>query len=308
LGSIKSWFLKQGLVNLNIMLLKGGVTEREVSLMSGQEVKDSLVRLGHKVLELDISKSDLCSTPIDNIDIIFNCLHGGVGENGIIQSVCIMKNIPYTGSDVLSSALAMNKVLAKKVFISEGINTPQGIISNIKNILNKDPFPRPYVIKPIDGGSSLGVNIIYKDTDLSAIKDSSSKLLIEPYVNGREIAVAVIKNKVLGMIEINYSNGFYDYNTKYKSDKNNYIKPDNLSISLKNKLEQYAISAHKALGCKGVTRSDFIVSDNPYQEPSLLEINTLPGLTKHSLVPKIAKNAGISFDDLILMIIKDALN
>ena len=290
------------------MLLKGGVTEREVSLMSGQEVKDSLVRLGHKVLELDISKSDLCSTPIDNIDIIFNCLHGGVGENGIIQSVCIMKNIPYTGSDVLSSALAMNKVLAKKVFISEGINTPQGIISNIKNILNKDPFPRPYVIKPIDGGSSLGVNIIYKDTDLSTIKDSSSKLLIEPYVNGREIAVAVIKNKVLGMIEINYSNSFYDYNAKYKSDKNNYIKPDNLSISLKNKLEQYAISAHKALGCKGVTRSDFIVSDNLDQEPSLLEINTLPGLTKHSLVPKIAKNAGISFDDLILMIIKDALN
>ena len=290
------------------MLLKGGVTEREVSLMSGQEVKDSLVRLGHKVLELDISKSDLCSTPIDNIDIIFNCLHGGVGENGIIQSVCIMKNIPYTGSDVLSSALAMNKVLAKKVFISEGINTPEGKISNIKNILDKDPFPRPYVIKPIDGGSSLGVNIIYKDTDLSTIKDSSSRLLIEPYVNGREIAVAVIKNKVLGMIEINYSNGFYDYNAKYKSDKNNYTKPDNLSISLKNKIEQYAISAHKALGCKGVTRSDFIVSDNPDQEPSLLEINTLPGLTKHSLVPKIAKNAGITFDDLISMIIKDALN
>ena len=308
MGSIKSWFLKQGIVNLNIMLLRGGFTEREVSLLSWQEVKDSLVRLGHKVLELDISKSDLCSTPIDNIDIIFNCLHGGVGENGIIQSVCIMKNIPYTGSDVLSSALAMNKVLAKKVFISEGINTPKGKISNIKNILDKDPFPRPYVIKPIDGGSSLGVNIIYKDTDLSTIKDSSSKLLIEPYVNGREIAVAVIKNKVLGMIEINYSNGFYDYNAKYKSDKNNYTKPDNLSVLLKNKIEQYAISAHKALGCKGVTRSDFIVTDNPDQEASLLEINTLPGLTKHSLVPKIAKNAGISFDDLILMIIKDALN
>ena len=290
------------------MLLLGGYTEREVSLMSGKEVKDALVRLGHQVLEFDISKNDLCSTSIDNIDLIFNCLHGGVGENGIIQSVCIMKNVPYTGSDVLSSALAMNKVLAKKIFSSEGINTPEGKISNIRNILDKDPFPRPYVIKPIDGGSSLGVNIIYKDTDLNTIKDSSSELLIEPYVKGREIAVAVIKDKVLGMIEINYSNKFYDYNTKYKSDKNNYIKPDNLSTLLKNKIRQNAVTAHKALGCKGVTRSDFIVPDNPNKEPSLLEINTLPGLTKHSLVPKIAKNAGVNFDNLISKIIKDALN
>jgi D-alanine-D-alanine ligase len=290
------------------MLLIGGITEREVSLMSGKEVKEALVRLGHQVLEFDTSKNNFCTAPIDNIDIIFNCLHGGIGENGIIQSVCIMRNIPYTGSDVLSSALAMNKVLAKKIFSSEGINTPEGKISNIRNILDKDPFPRPYVIKPIDGGSSLGVNIIYKDTDLNTIKDSSSELLIEPYVKGREIAVAVIKDKVLGMIEINYSNKFYDYNTKYKSDKNNYIKPDNLSTLLKNKIRQNAVTAHKALGCKGVTRSDFIVPDNPNKEPSLLEINTLPGLTKHSLVPKIAKNAGVNFDNLISKIIKDALN
>ena len=293
---------------MNIMLLLGGISEREVSLMSGKEVKGALVRLGHKVLEFDTSKNDLCLTPIDNIDVIFNCLHGGAGENGIIQSVCILKNIPYTGSGVLSSALAMNKVLAKKIFSSEGINTPEGIISNIKNILDKDPFPRPYVIKPIDGGSSLGVNIIYKDTDLNTIKVSSAELLMEPYVKGREIAVAVIKNKVLGMIEINYTDNFYDYNAKYKSDNNNYIKPDNLSILLKNKIEQYATSAHKALGCKGITRSDFIIPDNYDDEPVLLEINTLPGLTKHSLVPKIAKNSGIAFDDLISMVIKDALN
>jgi D-alanine-D-alanine ligase len=290
------------------MLLLGGFTEREVSLMSGKEVKDALVRLGHQVLEFDISKNDLCSASIDNIDLIFNCLHGGAGENGIIQSVCIMKNVPYTGSDVLSSALAMNKVLAKKIFSSEGINTPEGKISNIRNILDKDPFPRPYVIKPIDGGSSLGVNIIYKDTDLNIIKDSSSELLIEPYVQGREIAVAVIKDKVLGMIEINYSNSFYDYNAKYKSNNNNYIEPDNLGILLKDKIGQYALAAHKALGCKGVTRSDFIVPENSDQDPSLLEINTLPGLTKHSLVPKIAKNAGVNFDNLISKIIKDALN
>ena len=290
------------------MLLLGGTTEREVSLMSGKEVKDALVRLGHQVLEFDISKNDLCSTPIDNIDLIFNCLHGGVGENGIIQSVCIMKNVPYTGSDVLSSALAMNKVLAKKIFSSEGINTPESKISNIISIIDKDPLPRPYVIKPINGGSSLGVNIIYKDTDLNIIKDSSSELLIEPYLKGREVAVAVINNKVLGMIEINYSNSFYDYNAKYKSDENNYIEPNNLGVLLKKKIGQYALAAHKALGCKGVTRSDFIIPENSDQDPSILEINTLPGLTQHSLVPKIAKNAGVNFDNLISMIIKDSFN
>ena len=290
------------------MLLLGGFSEREVSLMSGKEVKDALFRLGHKVFEFDTTEKDLCSASMDNIDLIFNCLHGGVGENGIIQSVCVMKDIPYTGSGVLSSALAMNKVLAKKIFSSEGINTPDSKVSNMKDILDKDPFPRPYVIKPIDGGSSLGVNIIYKDTDLSSLKYNDTNVLIEPYLKGREIAVAVINDKVLGMIEIKYSDDFYDYNAKYKSDKNNYIIPDNLSLILKKKIEQYAVTAHKALGCKGVTRSDFILLDNIDQEPSLLEINTLPGLSDHSLVPKIAKNSGFSFDDLITMIIKDAFS
>ena len=290
------------------MLLLGGFTEREVSLLSGREVKDALVRLGHEVFELDITTEDLCLISIEKADMIFNCLHGGVGENGVVQSICNMKNIPYTGSNVLASALAMNKVLAKKIFSSEGINTPVGKVSNIQNILVKEPFPRPYVIKPIDGGSSLGVNIINKGTDLNLIECSNSDMLIEQYISGREIAVAVIEDKVLGMIEINYPDKFYDYDAKYKSDKNNYIIPNNLKISLKNKIEQYAISAHKSLGCRGITRSDFIISEDAGDEATLLEINTLPGLTKNSLVPKIAKNAGLTFDALIAMIIKEALS
>ena len=289
------------------MLLLGGFVEREVSLLSGKEVAEALCRLGHTVIELDITKKDFCLVSMDNIDLIFNSLHGGIGENGIVQSICNMKNIPYTGSGVLSSALAMNKVLAKKIFLSVGINTPEGKVSSLESILVKEPFPRPYVIKPIDGGSSVGVNIINQDTDLNSIEISKSDVLIESYIEGREIAVAVIKNKILGMIEIIYPDGFYDYNAKYKSYKTQYRIPDNLNILLKKKIEKYSIAAHMALGCKGITRSDFIVSNNTAIEPTLLEINTLPGLTKHSLVPKIAKNAGINFDDLILMIIKDAL-
>ena len=290
------------------MLLLGGFSEREVSLQSAKEVEGALVRLGHQVIKFDITKKDFCLAATDKIDLIFNSLHGGAGENGIIQSICKIKNIPFTGSDVLASALAMNKVVAKKIFKADGINTPKGKVSNRKSILIKDPFPRPYVIKPIDGGSSIGVNIIKKDTVLNSIKISTSDFLIEPYIEGREIAVAVIGNKVLGMIQIMYPDGFYDYAAKYKSKKTQYIIPDNLNVLQKKEIEKFSIAAHKALGCKGVTRSDFIIPSNASIKPFLLEINTLPGLTKHSLVPKISVNAGINFDDLILMIIKDALS
>ena len=292
---------------MNILLLLGGFVEREVSLLSGKEVKSALSRLGHKVKTIDITKYDLLHVNTENIDLIFNSLHGGIGENGVIQSVCEIKKIPYTGSNVLSSALAMNKVLSKKIFASDGINVPKGIVVHMQDILLNDPLPRPYVIKPIDGGSSVGVEIITKDKDLNSIKFRDNKMLIESYIEGREIAVAVIDKKILGMIEIIYSENFYDYNAKYFSEETKYFIPEGLNINYEDMVKKFSISAHKSLGCKGVTRSDFIIPYNNSDEPILLEINTLPGLTKHSLVPKIAKNAGINFDSLIEMIIKDAL-
>jgi D-alanine-D-alanine ligase len=292
---------------LNIILLLGGFVEREVSLLSGKEVKSSLSRLGHKVKTIDIAKYNLLHVNTENIDLIFNSLHGGIGENGVIQSVCEIKKIPYTSSNVLSSALAMNKVLSKKIFASDGINVPKGIVANIQDIILNDPLPRPYVVKPIDGGSSVGVEIITKDKDLNSIKFSDNQMLIESYIEGREVAVAVIDKKILGMIEITYTEDFYDYDAKYFSEKTKYFIPENLNINHKDMLKKFSMSAHKSLGCKGVTRSDFIIPYNNSDEPILLEINTLPGLTKHSLVPKIAKNAGINFDSLIEMIIKDAL-
>ncbi|MAU28982.1 MAG: D-alanine--D-alanine ligase [Pelagibacterales bacterium] len=292
---------------MNIVLLFGGYTERDVSIMSAKEVESSLKRLGHKVTKIDISKEDFCHYSENNIDLIFNSLHGGIGENGIIQSVCELKSIPYTGSAVLASAIAMNKVLAKKVFNSMNINTANSLVSNINDIKKNEPMERPYVIKPIDGGSSLGVNIIKKDSNLDRLELSDKNILVETYVAGKEIAVAIIENHILGMIEIQHDEIFYDYKSKYKSSRTKYVIPKNIGAYQKELLESFSLSAHKILGCKGVTRADFIVPDEPSIQPVLLEINTLPGLTKHSLVPKIAQNNGINFDDLISMIIKDAL-
>ncbi|MFL2682977.1 MAG: D-alanine--D-alanine ligase [Alphaproteobacteria bacterium] len=292
---------------MNIVLLFGGYTERDVSIMSAKEVESSLKRLGHKVTKIDISKEDFCYYSENNIDLIFNSLHGGIGENGIIQSVCELKSIPYTGSAVLASAIAMNKVLAKKVFNSMNINTANSLVSNINDIKKNEPMERPYVIKPIDGGSSLGVNIIKKDSNLDRLELSDKNILVETYVAGKEIAVAIIENHILGMIEIQHDEIFYDYKSKYKSSRTKYVIPKNIGAYQKELLESFSLSAHKILGCKGVTRADFIVPDEPSIQPVLLEINTLPGLTKHSLVPKIAQNNGINFDDLISMIIKDAL-
>ena len=292
---------------MNIVLLFGGYTERDVSIMSAKEVESSLKRLGHKVTKIDISKENFCHYSENNIDLIFNSLHGGIGENGVIQSVCELKSIPYTGSAVLASAIAMNKVLAKKVFNSMNINTANSLVSNINDIKKNEPMERPYVIKPIDGGSSLGVNIIKKDSNLDILELSNKNILVETYVAGKEIAVAIIENHILGMIEIKHDEIFYDYKSKYKSSRTKYVIPKNIGAYQKELLESFSLSAHKILGCKGVTRADFIVPDEPSIQPVLLEINTLPGLTKHSLVPKIAQNNGINFDDLISMIIKDAL-
>ena len=291
---------------MNIVLLSGGYTERDVSLMSSKEVKNSLLRIGHKVTEIDIIDNEFLNYPLNKFDLVFNGLHGGIGENGVIQSICELKNIPYTGSPVLASAIAMNKVMAKKIFNSMDITIANSVVSNFNDIKINEPIERPFVIKPIDGGSSIGVHIIYENTNLNEIKLDNERFIVESYIEGKEIAVAVLQNKVLGMIEIKYDEAFYDYQSKYESNNNKYIIPKDLNISNKRLLESYALSAHTSLNCKGVTRADFIVPYEESNKPILLEINTLPGLTKHSLVPKIAQNNDLDFDNLISKIIEDA--
>ena len=293
---------------MHITILVGGYSEREVSLLSGKAVKKSLLNLGHSIEVIDIKNQDIVNIKDFNTDLMFIALHGGIGENGVIQSICEFYNIPYTGSGVLSSALAMNKVLSKRIFKSFGINVAEGIHGKSNIIINNNSIGCPYIIKPIDGGSSIGIYIIKNKKDINNIKDLNNEILIEPYIEGREISATVFNNKVLGMIEIIYPERLYDYNAKYSSKHTKYIFPKDLGNEVEFEIHDFALKAHKSLGCKGLTRADFRLDINNNLKPVLLEINTLPGLTDHSLVPKIARNAGIDFDELISMIIEDALN
>ena len=288
----------------------GGDTEREVSLLSGNEVANSLISLGHAVRKIDSKNFKLLSFKDYDIDLIFNALHGGMGENGVLQGFFELTGLPYTGSGVLASSMAMNKIIAKVMFSRAGINVAKDKLVDIQNIIKKDPMPRPYVLKPVDGGSSIDVEIIDKNFDTESLykKDTRNNYFVEQFIDGREFSVAVLDDNVLGIIEIKYSENFYNYNAKYKNSKTRYIIPTDISNSTKNKLEEYALKAHKALGCRGLTRSDFRLPANQLENPVLLEINTSPGLTSHSLVPKIAKYSGLSYDELIAKILDRALN
>jgi len=295
---------------MKILVFMGGHTEREVSLLSGNEVAKSLISLGHDVKKVDSKNFKLLSFKDYDIDLIFNALHGGMGENGVIQGFFELTGLPYTGSGVLASSMAMNKIIAKAMFSRAGINVAKDKLVDIRNIIKKDPMPRPYVLKPVDGGSSIDVEIIDKNFDIETLytKNTSKDYFVEQFIDGREFSVAVLDNSVLGIIEIKYSENFYNYNAKYKNSKTRYIIPTDISYSTKNKLEEYALKAHRALGCRGLTRSDFRLPVNQLENPVLLEINTSPGLTSHSLVPKIAKNSGLSYDELIVKILDRALN
>ena len=295
---------------MKILVFMGGYTEREVSLLSGNEVANSLISLGHDVRKIDSKNFKLLSFKDYDIDLIFNALHGGMGENGVLQGFFELTGLPYTGSGVLASSMAMNKIIAKVMFSRVGINVAKDKLVDIRNIIKKDPMPRPYVLKPVDGGSSIDVEIIDKNFDTKSLykKDTRNNYFVEQFIDGREFSVAVLDDNVLGIIEIKYSENFYNYNAKYKNSKTRYIIPTDINNSTKNKLEEYALKAHKALGCRGLTRSDFRLPINQLENPVLLEINTSPGLTSHSLVPKIANNSGLSYDELIAKILDRALN
>jgi len=204
----------------------------------------------------------------------------------------------------------MNKILAKKIFTESGINVAKDQLADINDVIEKDPMSRPYVLKPIDGGSSIDIEIIDKnfDTKILTAKNNKTNYFVEQFIEGKELSVAIIDNEILGIIEIKYVENFYNYKAKYKASETKYVLPKNISSRAREKLSKYALSAHKSLGCKGLTRADFILPLNHPGDPVLLEINTLPGLTTHSLVPKIANNCGISYDNLIAKIIHGAIN
>ena len=296
-----------------ILILSGGISkERLISLDTGLQVANELKKNGYQVKisepNNDLSKNITKFKP----SIIFNALHGQFGEDGYIQTILEQYNIPYTHSGVIASSIAMDKEISKKIFIKNKINTPKFIkyafnkkkIDLIKLIDKKLKFP--VVVKPINEGSSVNVYICSKKNIIKILKlvKSYKQVMIEEFIAGREIQVAIMGNKKLGAIELKPKRKFYDYEAKYNTNAmTQHIIPVELSKNKLNKVMSMALQAHKKIGCRGVTRSDFKFYNNKFY---LLEINTQPGMTKLSLVPEIAAYRGISFIKLIEWILKDA--
>ncbi len=296
-----------------ILILSGGISkERLISLDTGQQVAKELKKNGYKV---KISEPDNnLEKNIKNFKpkVIFNALHGQFGEDGYIQTILEQFNIPYTHSGVIPSSIAMDKEISKKIFIKNKIKTPKfftfsydmKVHNLIKKIEKKLSFP--VVVKPLNEGSSVNVYICNKkniNKILNGLRNYK-KILIEEFIGGREIQVAIMGNTKLGAIELKPKRKFYDYKAKYNSSaKTEHIIPVNLSKKKLSQIMNMALKAHKVIGCKGVTRSDFKYYQGKF---FLLEINTQPGMTKLSLVPEIAEHKGINFLKLIEWILKDA--
>jgi D-alanine-D-alanine ligase len=296
-----------------ILVLCGGLSkERIISLDTGKQVANELKKNRYKVIISEPDHTLLKNIKLFKPDVIFNALHGQFGEDGYIQTILENQKIPYTHSGVIASSIAMDKEISKEIFIKKKILTPKYIKfsykNNEKNIVKiiEKKLKFPVVIKPINEGSSVHVYICTKKNIIKNLKllKVYDHILIEEFIPGREIQVAIMGNKRLGLIELEPKRKFYDYEAKYNTNaKTKHIIPVNLSKNDLNKIMNIAHRAHKTIGCKGVTRSDFKFYKGKFY---LLEINTQPGMTKLSLVPEIANHAGISFIQLIEWILKDA--
>ncbi len=303
--------------NKRILVVLGGTSgERKVSLETGRACIKALKKIGYKVSSFDPKIKSLNLINKKKTDIIFNALHGKDGEDGIAQSYFEYLRIPYTHSGVVSSHNAMNKIISKEIFKRHGIKTPKYFVlkkenfkkNELKKKIKKLNLIYPIVVKPVSEGSSIGVKITNNLNSLTKFSKSLFKnyeeLIYENYIGGQEIQVATINGKAIGVIELKPKRKFYDYKAKYsKSAKTEHIMPANLKNLKYKEVMKIAETAHKALGCRGVTRSDFKYEKNQFY---LLEINTQPGMTNLSLVPEIAKYRGISFENLVEKILLNA--
>ncbi len=299
-----------------LVVLGGNSREREISILTGKACAKAIKDLNYKVKIFDPKKNNFENINKKEVDIIFNALHGREGEDGIAQSYFEYLKIPYTHSGIISSMNAMDKSISKKIFIKNKILTPRYIITNLlanetnklRKKINKNKIYFPIVIKPLNEGSSIGVNICENFKQLNMkfkkLKKRYSELMIEEFIAGQEIQVAVLNTKALGAIELKPKREFYDYKAKYlKSAKTIHVMPAQISKKDYKRILQIAEMTHLALGCRGVSRCDFKFHKNKFY---LLEINTQPGMTNLSLVPEIAKYCGLSFKNLINKILKDA--
>jgi D-alanine-D-alanine ligase len=304
--------------DLSVGVIAGGMSsEREVSLKTGRNILESLIRSGYNAYFLDPGSNDFIEK-IKNIDVAFMALHGKLGEDGTVQGMLELLRIPYTGSGVLSSALVMDKILSKQIMISKDIPTPEYIeISMEGNGHSEDEIDRdiiekigyPVMVKPNTGGSTIGINLIKNRKFLKEGIEIASrydrKILIEKYIIGRELTVGIIgRNPVpLPIIEIKPGHSFYDYKSKYTENMTRYLIPAPLKKELTEEILDISLKCHTIFDCYGISRVDLILDNNL---PYVLEVNTMPGMTETSLVPKAADSAGIKFDHLVEIILDTA--
>ena len=301
---------------LHVAVLMGGWNfEREVSLRSGEAAYQALLKLGYQATKIDFSREIFSQIQEVKPDVIFNALHGQYGEDGRIQGLLDILNIPYTHSGILASAICMDKVLTRKICETVGVKSPQyGLLKKGQDAKNKEiifEIGKPFVIKPINEGSSVGVEVILPNSKFDFAEYSwkyGDEIIIEKYIAGQEIQVAVMDNKALGAIEVRPHGSFYDYACKYTAGMTDYIMPAEVSEQKYVEVLDLAQRCHLVVGCSGVSRIDFILNnkDGGDNQFYLLEVNTLPGFTPTSLVPKIAKHAGISFEEIVDYLVKSA--
>lgn len=296
-----------------IGVLIGGISsEREVSIRTGTAIVKALIEKGYNAFPIDV-KENICSVlEKSGIDVAFIALHGKFGEDGTVQGLLELLRIPYTGSGILGSALGMNKIFSKKLFEYHGIPVPPYILLRKTEIerfrMDEIPFGFPVVVKPSCEGSTVGVNVVsipeklYEALDVAFSYDE--EILIEKFIPGKEVTVGILDNKAIGVLEIVPKVQFYTYEAKYTPGMSEYIMPARLPSDVYEKAMELGEKAHKCLGCDYYSRVDIRIDDN--MNPFVLEVNTIPGMTATSLLPKIAQYAGISFPDLVEKILLNA--
>jgi len=294
----------------------GWSAERPVSLMSGSGIADALESLGHTVTRIDMGRDVAAKLAAANPDLVFNALHGTPGEDGTVQGMLDLMGLRYTHSGMVTSVIAIDKVLTKQALVPQGIPMPGGRIVRTEELYRRDPMPRPYVLKPVNEGSSVGVAIVTAEGNTgNPISPQATgpwqefdELLAEPFIRGRELTTAVLGDQALLVTELRPKSGFYDFDAKYTDGMTDHICPAEIPDEITEACKRLALEAHRLLGCKGCSRSDFRWDDNLGVEGLfLLEVNTQPGMTPLSLVPEQAKHLGMSYAQLVQAIVDEAM-
>jgi D-alanine-D-alanine ligase len=306
---------------LHIAVLMGGWSaEREVSLSSGAGVAEALESLGHRVTRIDMARDVAARLAKVNVDLVFNALHGTPGEDGSVQGLMDLMGLAYTHSGMATSVIAIDKVLTKQALVPHGIPMPGGRIVKSADVFDADPLARPYVLKPVNEGSSVGVAIVTDQGNYGnpIARDAKGpwaefdELLAEPYVRGRELTTAVLGGvdgpRALGVTELRPKSGWYDYDAKYTDGMTEHLFPAPIPDKITQACMALAVDAHRLLGCRGASRSDFRWDDERGVDGLfLLEVNTQPGMTPLSLVPEQARHTGMSYSELVQAIVDEAL-